>query len=89
MASTSKFDLVVGSDVVYYEELIEPLLKTVEVFAKGETAFVMAHLRRWKKRDAAFFRKARKNFDVEVLHKDLPLPEWRSGVVVYRFTARK
>ncbi|KAJ4781105.1 Protein-lysine methyltransferase METTL21E [Rhynchospora pubera] len=89
VTSTEKFDLVVGSDVVYYEELIEPLLKTVEVFAKGETAFVMAHLRRWKKRDATFFRKARKNFIVEVLHKDPPLPEWRSGVAVYRLTAKK
>lgn len=89
VASTENFDLVVGSDVVYYEELIEPLLKTVEVFAKGETAFVMAHLRRWKKRDAAFFRKARKNFSVEVLHKDPPLPEWRSGVTVYRLIAKK
>lgn len=89
VASTENFDLVVGSDVVYYEELIEPLLKTVEVFAKGETAFVMAHLRRWKKRDAAFFRKARKKFSVEVLHKDPPLPEWRSGVTVYRLIAKK
>jgi protein N-lysine methyltransferase METTL21C len=89
VASTEKFGLVVGSDVVYYEELIEPLLKTVELFAKGETAFVMAHLRRWKKRDATFFRKARKNFNVEVLHKDPPLPEWRNGVAVYCFTAKK
>ncbi|KAJ3674451.1 hypothetical protein LUZ60_005067 [Juncus effusus] len=83
------FDLVLGTDVVYYEELIEPLIKTLEVFVKGKTSFIMAHLRRWKKRDAIFFRKAGKKFSVEVLHKDPPLPEWRSGVTVYRFMAKK
>ncbi|XP_072988554.1 uncharacterized protein [Typha latifolia] len=89
MDGLNAFDVVMASDVVYYDHLFEPLLRTVEVFVKGEVGFVMAHLRRWKKRDAVFFRKARKLFDVVVLHNDAPLPGSRIGVVVYRFTAKK
>ncbi|CAL9778513.1 unnamed protein product [Musa acuminata subsp. burmannicoides] len=83
------FDVVVASDVVYYEHLIDPLLRTLRVFVTGEAAFVMAHLRRWKKRDSVFFRKARKLFDVAVVHTDPPLPGKRVGVAIYRFTAKR
>ncbi|RRT53878.1 hypothetical protein B296_00039229 [Ensete ventricosum] len=83
------FDVVVASDVVYYEHLIDPLLRTLRVFVKGEAAFVMAHLRRWKKRDSVFFRKARKLFDVALVHTDSPLPGKRVGVAIYRFTAKR
>ncbi|XP_010943796.1 uncharacterized protein [Elaeis guineensis] len=85
----SVFDVVVASDVVYYEHLFDPLLQTLEVLVRGEVAFVMGHLRRWKKRDSVFFRKARKLFDVAVLHTDPPLPGSRNGVTIYRFTAKK
>lgn len=85
----SAFDVVVASDVVYHEHLFDPLLQTLVVFVKGEVAFVMAHLRRWKKRDSVFFRKARKQFDVAVLHTDPPLPGCRNGVAIYRFTSKK
>lgn len=78
-----------ASDVVYYDHLIDPLLQTLSCFVKGEAAFVMAHLRRWKKRDSVFFRKARKMFDVAVVHRDPPSPGSRIGVAVYRFTAKK
>lgn len=88
-ASVASFDVVMASDVVYYEHLIDPLLQTLSWFVKGEVVFIMAHLRRWKKRDSLFFRKARKLFDVALLHTDPPLPGSRIGVAVYRFTAKK
>ncbi|EER97404.1 protein-lysine methyltransferase METTL21D [Sorghum bicolor] len=88
-AAASPFDLVVASDVVYYEALVDPLIETLRFFVKGEVVFVMAHMRRWKRTDKKFFGKARKVFDVEVVHEDPPLEGWRHGPVVYRFTAKK
>ncbi|TVU38365.1 hypothetical protein EJB05_11728, partial [Eragrostis curvula] len=88
-AAESPFDLVVASDVVYYEALVDPLIETLRFFVKGEVVFLMAHMRRWKRTDKKFFGKARKVFDVEVLHEDPPLEGWRHGPVVYRFTAKK
>ncbi|XP_066356609.1 uncharacterized protein [Miscanthus floridulus] len=88
-AASSPFDLVVASDVVYYEALVDPLIETLRFFVKGEVVFVMAHMRRWKRTDKKFFGKARKVFDVEVVHEDPPLEGWRHGPVVYRFTATK
>ncbi|KAF2543620.1 hypothetical protein F2Q68_00030585 [Brassica cretica] len=84
-------DLVVASDVVYHDHLYEPLLKTLRlmVAAKGKRLiFLMAHLRRWKK-ESVFFKKARKVFDVDVIHSDEPRNGARSGVLVYRFVAKQ
>ncbi|KAL0874103.1 hypothetical protein Bca101_023808 [Brassica carinata] len=87
-------DLMVASDVVYHDHLYEPLLKTLRlmVAAKGlegkRLIFLMAHLRRWKK-ESAFFKKARKVFDVDVIHSDVPRQGARSGVMVYRFVAKQ
>lgn len=89
-----EFDLIIASDVVYHDHLYEPLLKTLRLLILGgEEAeegrvFVMAHLRRWKK-DSAFFKKARKVFEVEVLHVDPPCHGSRVGVTVYRFAGKK
>lgn len=85
-----EFDLVLASDVVYYDHLYEPLLKTLRSLMLGEgrkMVFVMAHLRRWKK-DSAFFKRARKFFNVEVVHVDSPCEGSRIGVAVYRFAAK-
>ncbi|CAN6988452.1 unnamed protein product [Brassica rapa subsp. trilocularis] len=87
-------DLVVASDVVYHDNLYEPLLKTLRLMAaaKGSEGkrliFLMAHLRRWKK-ESVFFKKARKVFDVDVIHSDEPRNGARSGVLVYRFVAKQ
>ncbi|XP_022133230.1 protein N-lysine methyltransferase METTL21A-like [Momordica charantia] len=87
-----EFELVLASDVVYHDHLYDPLLQTLRSFLLGggnpKMVFLMAHLRRWKK-DSAFFKKARKLFEVEVLHTDPPPPGARIGVVVYRFAARQ
>ncbi|OWM66373.1 protein N-lysine methyltransferase METTL21A [Punica granatum] len=91
----NEFDLVLGSDVVYYDYLYDPLLKTLKLLFEGvaeerrrkKMVFVMAHMRRWKK-ESAFFKKARKIFDVEVVHSDKPCPGQRMGVAVYRFEWR-
>lgn len=87
-------DLVVASDVVYHDHLYEPLLKTLRLMAAAKglegkrLVFLMAHLRRWKK-ESAFFKKARKVFDVDVIHSDAPPQGARSGVMVYRFVAKQ
>ncbi|KAI6695400.1 hypothetical protein NL676_023110 [Syzygium grande] len=84
-----EYDVILASDVVYYDHLYDPLLETLRwLFERSERreemVFVMAHLRRWKK-DSAFFRKARKAFDVEAIHADEPRHGSRVGVAVYRF----
>ncbi|KAI3768014.1 hypothetical protein L2E82_18445 [Cichorium intybus] len=86
-----EYDLIIGSDVVYHDNLYDPLLQTLKFFlldgGDGEKVFLMAHLRRWKK-ESGFFKKAKKYFQVELIHEDGPSSESRTGVVVYRF-ARK
>jgi predicted nicotinamide N-methyase len=88
------FDLVLASDVVYHDHLYDPLLETLRSFLLdsendkgGGKVFVMAHLRRWKK-ESVFFKKARKLFQVEVLHVDNPCNGSRVGVTVYRFAGK-
>ncbi|KAI3959577.1 hypothetical protein MKW92_020171 [Papaver armeniacum] len=92
-----EFDIILGSDVVYYDYLYEPLLQTLRFFLEGEEkdssseaapVFLMAHLKRWKK-ESVFFRKARKMFNVEVIHTDTPNPGCRIGVLVYCFSGKK
>ncbi|CAK7339567.1 unnamed protein product [Dovyalis caffra] len=85
-----EFDLVLASDVVYYDHLYDPLLKTLRLLMLGEgkkMVFVMAHLKRWKK-DSAFFKRAKKVFNVEVVYVDRPSEGSRVGVVVYRFASK-
>ncbi|KVH92371.1 EEF1A lysine methyltransferase 3-like [Cynara cardunculus var. scolymus] len=83
-----EYDLIIGSDVVYHDNLYDPLLETLRyLFLDGEKVFLMAHLRRWKK-ESGFFKKAKKYFQVELIHEDGPSTASRTGVVVYRF-ARK
>lgn len=86
-------DLILASDVVYHDHLYEPLLKTLRLMMttmrlEGKRLiFLMAHLRRWKK-ESVFFKKARKLFDVDVIHSDVPQEGSRIGVAVYRFAAK-
>ncbi|KAL7131891.1 hypothetical protein ABFS83_12G035400 [Erythranthe nasuta] len=84
------YDIVLGSDVVYHDNLYEPLLQTLKFFlleSEKRIVFVMAHLKRWKK-ESAFFKKAKKLFDVDVIHTDSPSDGGRVGVNVYRFVRR-
>ncbi|XP_047955894.1 protein N-lysine methyltransferase METTL21A-like [Salvia hispanica] len=88
----TKFDVVLGSDVVYHDHLYEPLLQTLRFLLLGrererEVVFVMAHLKRWKK-ESAFFKKANKFFHVEIVHRDSPTNGDRVGVNVYTFVRR-
>lgn len=90
------FDLILASDVVYHENLFDPLLLTLkwlllgfkddddQISGKGNPIVLMAHLRRWKK-DAHFFKKANKLFDVRVVYRHPAEPGSRLGVVVYSF----
>ncbi|KAL4182730.1 hypothetical protein AMTRI_Chr11g151680 [Amborella trichopoda] len=88
------FDMVLGSDLVYHDHLFDPLLRTLQFFVKEEVQFVMAHLKRWKK-EAAFFKKAKKLWDIDPLFTYPPLSSSsssgsRTGVTIHRFTdARK
>lgn len=84
------YDLVIGSDLVYHDHLFEPLLETLHFFLDGGDkglVFLMAHLKRWKK-ESAFFKKAKKMFDVEAIHTDPPCDGSRVGVIVYRFVTK-
>lgn len=87
-----EFDLILASDVVYHDHLYEPLVKTLQNLllgdGQGRMVMVMAHLRRWKK-ESAFFKKAKKVFEVEVLHVDRPCDGSRVGVIVYRFAGKQ
>ncbi|KAI3451698.1 hypothetical protein Pfo_008363 [Paulownia fortunei] len=82
-----EYDVILGSDVVYHDHLYEPLLETLRFFLLGsgqKVVFLMGHLKRWKK-ESAFFKKANKFFDVEVIHTDSPSSGARVGVTVYQF----
>ncbi|KAF8377935.1 hypothetical protein HHK36_031324 [Tetracentron sinense] len=85
-----EFDLLLASDVVYHDHLFDPLLQTVHFFLSGDNSpvFLMAHLKRWKKKDSVFFKKARKMFHVEMIHSDPPSPGSRVGVAFYLFTRK-
>jgi hypothetical protein len=129
------FDLILASDVVYYNTLFEPLLATLrwlsgrqlrtaaideaalsqkhdtsgsngseklqiegQEFVKvspsqeGQTTkkqgtVLIAHLRRWKK-DAKFFKRASKYFDVQVVYSH-PAPQGaRKGVEVFKLISK-
>lgn len=88
-----EFDVILASDVVYHDNLYEPLLETLRFMMlmgserNNKMVFVMAHLRRWKK-ESSFFKKAKKHFDVEVLHTFSPCEGSRVGVVIYRFVGK-
>ncbi|KAL0291896.1 UNVERIFIED_CONTAM: Protein-lysine N-methyltransferase rrg1 [Sesamum calycinum] len=85
-----EYDVIVGSDVVYHDHLYEPLLETLRFFLLGsekKPVFLMAHLKRWKK-ESAFFKKAKRLFDVEIIHSDGPIDGSRVGVAVYKFVKR-
>ncbi|KAK9066892.1 hypothetical protein SSX86_014216 [Deinandra increscens subsp. villosa] len=88
-----EYDLIIGSDVVYHDNLYDPLLQTLKYLLLGddeeggEKVFLMAHLKRWKK-ESGFFKNAKKYFQVDLVHEDGPSGASRTGVVVYRF-ARK
>ncbi|KMZ57413.1 putative methyltransferase family protein [Zostera marina] len=81
----SKFDLILGSDVIYHQALIQPLVKTAKFFVKGNVPFVMAYMKRWKKRETQFLKSVSKFLDFQVVHQDPPLKNHRTGVIVYRF----
>lgn len=85
------YDLILGSDVVYHDHLYDPLIKTLKFYLLGgekKIAFVMAHLRRWKK-ESVFFKRAKKLFDVQIIHTEPPSDGSRIGVVVYLFTGKR
>lgn len=85
------YDLILGSDVVYHDHLYDPLIKTLRFFLLGgvkKIAFLMAHLRRWKK-ESVFFKRAKKLFDVQIIHTEPPSNGSRIGVVVYLFTGKR
>ncbi|KAK6924359.1 Lysine methyltransferase [Dillenia turbinata] len=90
-----EYDVIVGSDVVYHDHLYEPLMETLRflMMVKGEKreererVFVMGHVKRWKK-EAGFFKRAKKVFETEVLYEDEAGDGARVGVLVYRFSPK-
>ncbi|MDV3185081.1 MAG: hypothetical protein Q8842_01810, partial [Candidatus Phytoplasma australasiaticum] len=67
------------------------LIETLRFFLLGggkKIAFVMAHLRRWKK-ESVFFKRAKKLFDAQIIHPEPPSNGSRIGVVVYLYIHRE
>lgn len=88
-----EFNIIMGSDLVYHDHLYDPLLRTLRFFLLGDQVnkdrvFVMAHSKRWKK-ESVFFKKANKDFDVKVIHRDDPCNGDRVGILVCTFVANK
>lgn len=86
-----EYDVIMGSDVVYHDHLYEPLINTLKYLLVGgerKRMFLMAHLKRWKK-EAVFFKKAKKFFEVDVIYRDSPSDGKRVGVIVYRFVGKQ
>ncbi|KAL3640462.1 hypothetical protein CASFOL_015430 [Castilleja foliolosa] len=92
IAGGGDYDVMLGSDVVYHEHLYEQLIQTLRYFLLGPSekkiVFLMAHIKRWKK-ECAFFKKAKKLFDVEVIYTESPSEGSRVGVCIYTFVRKK
>ena len=76
-----KIDHVIGSDLIFAKEGIEPLAKTYEALchASGATGWLACILRfKW---EASFFELMDKKFDSEVVHKE-------AEISIYKFTPR-
>jgi len=48
-------DYIIASDVIWIEELIEPLVRSMEVLATENTVILLAYQSRSFRADAAFF----------------------------------
>lgn len=84
-----EYDYILASDVVYRDEMFDPLLKTLRWFMQGTNiVFLMAHLKRWKKKEKHFWAKARKDFIIKHIHTDEPIDGNRVGVKLYKFVAK-
>jgi hypothetical protein len=65
-------DVIVGADVVYHEELIDPLLSTLRLLTDADAdsgappVIVLSYVQRFK-RAKRFLRLARKHFDVDAI----------------------
>ncbi|XP_051114889.1 uncharacterized protein LOC127240323 [Andrographis paniculata] len=85
------YEVVLGSDLVYDPRVYDPLLETLKllVVEKG-AAVIMAHCRRWKKKESVFFRKARKFFHLEVLHNrnQIEIDTGKNRIAVYTFSPK-
>ncbi|XP_002961392.2 protein-lysine methyltransferase METTL21C [Selaginella moellendorffii] len=93
LAQDWSFDLIVASDVVYYDYLFQPLLQTLKWLLSSSPPqerppkVLLAHIRRWTK-DTKFFKMARKSFQVEVVATYPPPPGNKKPVVIYSLAAR-
>lgn len=59
------FDIIVASDVVYYKEGYEPLLKSFEELSNSNTVILLAYKKR-SEEEILFFHKLRHNFEFEI-----------------------
>jgi hypothetical protein len=58
-------DVILGADVVWLEDLVEPLVSTVRQLAGPGTSVYVAHQTRSQRVDDKFFELMREGFDVE------------------------
>ena len=82
-----RVDLVLASDVVYWEHLHAPLLRTLhDLTERTDVPVLMAHLRR-RRADKHFFREAARTLTVTLVS-ELPVPTFRRRIQIYRFGRR-
>jgi predicted nicotinamide N-methyase len=83
--------LIVGADIVWLEELVEPLVKTLELLVArcGDTPveIVMAHQTRAASVDRAFFSLLERSFRWEIIPPGETAPGFETGGNVFLFRA--
>lgn len=85
-----KFDMIIGTDLVYEPVLFEPLLNTIDLCSDENTKIIMCHEVR-RKRDLNFYKAARaKGWTVTIFPQELCDDEYRSPEVpIMRFHKHK
>jgi len=64
-ALSPPFDYIIGADIIYNEDIFEPLLKALLLLMDEHSVAIISYVSRWK-RTNRFFRMLRKHFDCAI-----------------------
>ena len=81
-------DMVVVADCVYWEELFEPLLRTLGALCGASTRVLLSQTPRRGKVEGRFFKRARRAFHVRVLERWKERDSDRQPITLYELTRR-
>lgn len=84
-----EYDYILATDVLYNEDMFDPLVDTLRWFMqeKKNMVFLMAHLKRFKF-ERFFWNKAKKHFEFELIHTGEPIDRERDRVKLFKFVAK-